>query len=250
MTPTKAIRVWLTPPGPNSWKVVNVIEELGVPYEFVSFKFEHVKSPPFININPNGRVPAIEDPNTDITLWETGAIIQYLISQYDPNKLLHYDTLKEHNLCIQWLSFQISGQGPYFGQCGWFSVLHPEKIPSAIERYQNELKRILGVLETVLASRPADQQWLVGDRITFADLSFVPYNDRVDVLLGVPADKKFESFPHVKAWHEKMIARPAWIKSMEHRARLMDEQGLDWHGLPKGVANIEEFEKSLKQGEE
>lgn len=62
---------------------------------------------------------AIEDPNTQITLWETGAIIQYLIKQYDTQKRLSYDSFKEENLCIQWLSFQISGQGPYFGQCTW-----------------------------------------------------------------------------------------------------------------------------------
>jgi glutathione S-transferase len=65
------------------------------------------------------KILAIEDPNTDVTIWESGAIIQYLVNQYDTEKRLHYDTLKEQNLCNQWLMFQVSGQGPYFGQCTW-----------------------------------------------------------------------------------------------------------------------------------
>lgn len=81
---------------------------------------------------------------------------------------------------------------------------------------------MLGVLDGVLAAKPQDQQWLVGDRMTFADLAFVPWNDRLDAALGVPYDKKFEGFPHVQAWHESMVKRPSWIKAMEVRARLMD----------------------------
>ncbi|KAL2285803.1 hypothetical protein FJTKL_07522 [Diaporthe vaccinii] len=92
----------MAPPGPNPWKVVIVLEELQVPYEIKSFKFEEIKKKPFIDINPNGRVPAIEDPNTDITLWESGAIITYLIEQYDKNHVLSYDTLKEKHQCNQW----------------------------------------------------------------------------------------------------------------------------------------------------
>lgn len=63
---------------------------------------------------------AIQDPNTDVTLWDTGAIILYLIEQYDPQRTLTYDTLKEKHLLHQWLMFQVSGQGPYFGQCAWY----------------------------------------------------------------------------------------------------------------------------------
>jgi glutathione S-transferase len=62
---------------------------------------------------------AIEDPNTDITLWESGAIIQYLIERYDLNKTLTYDTLKERHELNQWLQFQMSGQGPYYGVAAW-----------------------------------------------------------------------------------------------------------------------------------
>jgi glutathione S-transferase len=75
-----------------------------------------LKKPPFEKINVNGRVPAIEDPNTGITLWESGAIIEYLVDTYDKKLSLSFDTSPEKYLVKQWLYFQMSGQGPYFGQ--------------------------------------------------------------------------------------------------------------------------------------
>ena len=92
-----------------------------------------------------------------------------------------------------------------------------------------------------------DKNWLVGDKITFADLAFVPWNDRLDVVLMVEDDKKFDGFPKVKAWHERMASRPSWKKAMEIRAQLMDEQGLMWNGMPKGVTNMEEYMEKMKQ---
>ena len=150
--------------------------------------------------------------------------------------------MKERHLCNQWLAFQISGQGPYFGQASWFIVLHPEKVPSAIERYQNELKRILGVLDGVLEGK----QWLVGDRITFADIAFAPWNDRIDSLLFCAPDKKFEGFPNVQAWHERITSRPAWKRVMDKRARYMDEQGLQPNGIPRGINSFEEYGEMIR----
>ncbi|KAK6197115.1 hypothetical protein LQW54_010910 [Pestalotiopsis sp. IQ-011] len=98
----KPIRVWMAPPGPNPWKVVIILEELQVPYEIVSFEFEKIKKKPFIDLNPNGRVPAIEDPNADLVLWEPGAIINYLIDQYDTEHTISYATLKEKHQSNQW----------------------------------------------------------------------------------------------------------------------------------------------------
>ena len=89
--------------------------------------------------------------------------------------------------------------------------------------------------------------WLVGDKITFADLAFGPWNDRLEVVLMVEDDKKFDGFPNVKAWHERMISRPSWKTAMEIRARLMDEQGLMCIGMPKGVSNMEEYMKAIEQ---
>ncbi|KAF2788508.1 glutathione S-transferase II [Melanomma pulvis-pyrius CBS 109.77] len=239
---TKPIRVWLAPPGPNPWKVVLVLEELQIPYEIKSIKFQDIKTKPLIDLNPNGRVPAIEDPNTGLVLWETGAIILYLVEQYDVVKKLTYGSLQEKSHVQQWLMFQVSGQGPYYGQASWFHVLHSEKLPSAVNRYVDEVKRVCGVLEQGLT----DKKWLVGDKMTIADLAFVPWNDRLDVVLMCPAESKFDGFPRVKAWHESMIARPSWKKAMDTRAKLMDEQGLMWNGMPKDVSNMEEYQARIR----
>ncbi|KAK8128122.1 glutathione S-transferase [Apiospora sp. TS-2023a] len=247
--PPKPIRVWLTlsaAPGPNPWKVIFLLEELGLNYEIKSFSFDVVKKKPFTDVNPNGRVPAIEDPNTDLTLWESGAIIQYLVETYDGEK--HHVSLaafRERQLCNQWLHFQMSGQGPYYGQCGWFQHLHHEKYQPAIDRYAGEIRRVLGVLEGELAARPADAQWLVGGKMTFADMAFVPWNFRLSEVLNQPWDQVWEGLPHVRAWHERMIELPSWKRAMEVRARLMDEQGLQWNGVPKGIETFTEYEEQI-----
>ncbi|KAI1104614.1 glutathione S-transferase [Jackrogersella minutella] len=213
----KAIRVWLTPPGPNPWMVVLILEELGVPYEIKSISFENIKKPPLINLNPNGRVPVIENPNTDLTLWESGDIIQYIIELYGVNKTLTCDTLKERHLLNQWLIF---------------NFLRPERLPSAIERYNNQVKRVLGVLDGWLG----DKEWLVGDEITYADLSFLPYNDRIDsILLCKPVDK-FTGFPN---------------RCTEIRNSLMQEQGLEnATGRPGRFKTHQECEESIARGED
>lgn len=113
MSSLKPITLYSHAAGPNPWKVAIILEELGVPYHNV---FPKVKEEPFLSINPNGRVPAIEDPNTGITLWESGAIITYLIDNYDKDEKISYKSTPEKYLSDQWLAFQISGQGPYFGQ--------------------------------------------------------------------------------------------------------------------------------------
>ncbi|KAK8122866.1 hypothetical protein PG984_011536 [Apiospora sp. TS-2023a] len=248
----KPIRVWIAPPGPNPWKVVVILEELHIPYEITSIRFEDIKKKPFTDLNPNGRAPAIEDPNTGLVLWESGAIVTYLVEQYDTNNALSYgkdDVINKHHI-NQWLHFQMSGQGPYWGVAGWFNQFHPEKIPSAIERYNEQVQRVLGVLECWLAAKEENQQWLVGDRITYADLAWATWNDRLDSVLACDEGRKFEGFPHVQAWHERMTARPAWKAAMETRARLMDEQGLTWNGMPKEMESFSEYEAKIKAGEE
>lgn len=164
-----------------------------------------------------------------MVVWETGAILPYLISQYDKDHRLHYSTLKEQTLCSQWLMFQVTSQEPYFGQCTFFRYLHPEKVPSAIGRFTTEVRRILSVLDTQLGKNPAG--WLVGDRMTYVDLAFAGWNDQLDTTLGVPSENKFDGFPHVKGWHERMTQRDSWKKAMETRKELMAEQGIDWDGL-------------------
>ena len=95
----------------------------------------------------------------------------YLVDKYDPEHKISAATEADKYHQLQWLFFQASGQGPYFGQLGWFAYFHPEKIASAQERYRNEILRVLGVLEGVLAK----QEWLVAGKPTIADLSFLTY---------------------------------------------------------------------------
>lgn len=141
--------------------------------------------------------------------------------------------------------FQVSGQGPYFGQAGWFTVLHAEKLPSAIKRYQEEVRRVQGVLDHQLK----DRTWLVGNKVTYVDIAFAPWNDRTDALLECAAGDKFAGFPNLQVWHERVTARDSWIKAMKTRATLMDEQGLNWNGMPKGIQNMAEYEAKIKADE-
>ncbi len=215
-------------------------------------------------------VAAIQDPNTDITLWESGAINTYLVEQYDTEKVFTYATLKERHLVNQWLHFQMSGQGPYYGQAAWsvlivspaslerlsshiadtkdrFNVLHPEKIPSCQERYNNEIRRVLGVLEGQLSTR----QWLVGNKMTFADLAFATWNDRLDDVMLVPPEEKFAGFPNVQAWHERMTSRPAWKRAMAKREECMADQQLrQKNGMPEGVESFQQYLELIAKGDE
>jgi glutathione S-transferase len=102
---------------------------------------------------------------------ESNAILQYIVDKYDKERKISTADGDDKFVELQWLYFQASGQGPYFGQAGWFSYYHPEKVPSAVERYKKEIIRVLGVLESVLSK----QEWLVGGKLTIADISFIPY---------------------------------------------------------------------------
>jgi glutathione S-transferase len=138
---------------------------------------------PFESLNPNGRVPAITDPNTNLTLWESGAIIEYLLATYDPSQTLSYPSSPNKYLTQSWLHFQTSGQGPYFGQRAWFIFYHPEKnLNSVLDRYGNEIWRVTGVIDAHL--KKTGGQWLVGDKCTYADLSFVPWYWLCPAIMG------------------------------------------------------------------
>ncbi|OBT97551.1 glutathione S- transferase, nitrogen catabolite repression regulator [Pseudogymnoascus verrucosus] len=102
--------------GPNPWKVAIVLEELKLPYKTHILKSDELKLPEYERISPNGKVPAIEDPNTGVSLWESCAIIEYLVDTYDEASTISYSTLPGKYHIKQFLYFQASGQGPYFGQ--------------------------------------------------------------------------------------------------------------------------------------
>lgn len=212
---SKPITLYSHASGPNPWKVAIILEELGLEYETKFLEFPHgVKGKEYTAKNPNGRVPCIEDPNTGITLWESGAIIEYLIDNYDKSGKLTYSSFPEKYHLKQWLFFQVSGQGPYFGQATWFNNFHSEKLPSAIERYGKEIERVTSVLNTALEGK----EYLVGDKCTYADLSFVTWASIAPFAAG-PVKIDWEAYPNYKKWLERLTARPAVKKVMEDKQK-------------------------------
>ena len=140
-----------TSPTPNGWKVSIALEELELPYEVKPIRLDQMeqKKPEFLAINPNGRIPALVDRDADdFAIFESGAILVYLAEK--TGRLLPTDA-KGRSQVMQWLMFQMAGVGPMQGQSNVFFRYAPEKIQYAIDRYQNETKRLYGVLDAQLA---------------------------------------------------------------------------------------------------
>ena len=193
-----------------------ILEELSLPYTVKLIEFPDMKKEPYVSINPNGRVPSIQDPNTGITLWESGAIIEYLIETYDKeHDISPAPGSKEYYEAKQWLHFQVSGQGPYFGQAVWFTRYHPEKLPSAVDRYVDEIRRVSGVLDRAVQGK----EFLVDGKFTYADASFVTWY----TILSLFADRiNLETdFPNLNAWLERLKARRAIAKIFQDRDAAM-----------------------------
>ncbi|KAH8914005.1 glutathione S-transferase C-terminal-like protein [Atractiella rhizophila] len=200
--------------GPNPWKVAIVLECLGLDYQhiYMDFKKGEHKGPEHTKLNPNGRVPTlIEHKNNDFTIWESCAIITYLADKYDTERKLSAATPEDKFIELQYLFFQASGQGPYFGQFGWFTFFHPEKITSAQERYKNEINRVWSVLEDILSKK----EWLGGSKCTVADLSFITWNE---MAINTKAIDDPEKYPKVFEWHKKMVEMPPVKKVLEEKA--------------------------------
>lgn len=204
--------------GPNPVKVRVALQLLNIPFEDAPIQRDQVKSPEYLAVNPNGRFPAIYDPNHDITLFESGAILEYLVEKYDVERRFSFEPgTKEAFHARQWLHFNVSGHGPYYGQAVWFKFVHSEKVPSAVQRYAAEVKRVTGVLESHLEKQKAlfpdsDGPWMVGGKFSFVDLAFVPWQFEMQLLstkAGLDADGyDAREFPLVKEWVEKMVRKP------------------------------------------
>lgn len=155
-------------------------------------------------------MPAIIDhKNGGFTLWESGAILSYLVETYDKEHKFSHATVKERFPEQQWLFFQASGQGPYYGQAFWFAMFHHEKLPSAIERYLKEAKRVMAVIDSHLAEMGS--QYLVLDKMTYADLSFIPWHFSMAGSLLKDYDWHKE-VPHYAKWMDSMTSRPVTKK--------------------------------------
>ncbi len=196
------IEAW-TWPTPNGHKLHIMLEEVGLPYTVIPIDIRAGDQfrPEFLAITPNHRIPAIVDPDGPggkrFTLFESGAILIYLAEK--TGQLLPADPVQRYT-CLQWLMFQMGGVGPMFGQYNHFAVYAPEKLPYAIERYTNEVRRLHRVLE----KRLSESAYLAGAEYSIADIATFPWirnPDRRGIDLA--------EFPAVKRWHDAIAARPA-----------------------------------------
>jgi glutathione S-transferase len=188
---------------PNGWKASIALEELGLPYELKAIALDknEQKTPEFLAINPNGRIPAIIDRDADITVFESGAILQYLAEK--TGKLMPADPKGKYSV-IQWLMFQMGGVGPMQGQANVFYRYFPEKIQPAIDRYQHETRRLYEVLDGRLKGR----DWLADD-YSVADIANFTW-----VHVHFWAGVEVEGLENLQAWMERMRSRPAVQKGL------------------------------------
>jgi len=194
-----------TAPTPNGWKISIALEELGLPYEvhFVNIMAGEQKRPEYLKLNPNGRIPTIVDRERDgFAVFESGAILIYLAEK--TGRLMPADP-KGRSRVIQWLMFQMGGIGPMMGQANVFYRYFPEKIQPAIERYQNECRRLFEVLDR----RLGESEWLADD-YSIADIANWAWV-RTYKWSGVSID----GLESLKRWSDAMYARPACEKGIE-----------------------------------
>jgi len=179
---------------PNGWKISILLEELGLEYEMfpINLSSEEQKTPKFLAMNPNGKIPVIKDTQNDQVIFESGAIMIYLAEK--TGRLMP----KTHRYeILQWLMFQVGGIGPMMGQANVFVRYFPEKIPAVIDRYQNEVKRLFKVMDKHLSTR----DYLAGD-YSIADIAnwswvHIAYWPKIDL----------QEFTNLNAWVERIASR-------------------------------------------
>ncbi|WP_339858365.1 glutathione S-transferase family protein [Pseudohongiella acticola] len=209
---------------PNGYKVTVMLEELGADYALhpINLSAGEQKTPEFLAMNPNGRIPVIVDrSNNDFTVFESGAIMIYLAEKFGQ---LYPEEPETRSRTLQWLMFQMGGVGPMMGQANVFHRYFPEKIQPAIDRYQNECRRLFEVLD----SRLATSAYLAGDVYTIADIAnwcwVRTYN-----WSGVSVD----GLSHLQRWLDELYQRPACQRGIKQpeRNRTPDD-------IVKGAQNI------------
>lgn len=196
-------------PAPNGHKAHILVEELEIPYRIIPIDItngdQHMTS--YRAINPNGKIPAIVDHNpldggSPVTVFETGAILLYLAEK--ENRFLPAER-RQRSEVMQWLFWQVGGLGPMMGQAQHFFRYAATPVPYAIDRYQNETRRLLKVLDDRLEDRE-----YVCDSYSIADMACFPWI-RIHKMTGVP----LEDFPSVQAWYGRVRGRPAVGRAMD-----------------------------------
>ena len=205
---------------PNGVKVSIMLEETGLPYEphLVDITQGESHAPEFLALNPNGKIPAIIDPHgpggQPLGLFESGAILMYLAEK--SGKFLPADPARRWET-IQWVFFQMASIGPMFGQVGFFNKFagkaYEDKRP--LERYVNESKRLLGVLDERLAGR----RWLMGEDYTIADIATLGWVDNLIAFYEARELVDFDRFVNVAGWLDRALARPAVRRGLKIPSR-------------------------------
>ena len=196
------------------------------------------KEPWFLEINPNGRIPALTDTFSDgktIRLFESASILEYLAEQYDKDHKISYPQGSRESYEVRnWLIFQNAGLGPMQGQANHFVRYAPEKIEYGINRYVNETRRLYGVLDKHLATSTSG--FIVGDHISIADITTIGW-----VMSAAWAGIEVDEFPHLKAWEEMMMKREGVEKGRHvpspHRIKEMmkDKEAVERHAAQLGA---------------
>ena len=193
----------------NGWKPTIFLEEAGVDYEltFIDFAKKEQKADWYVALNPNGRIPTIVDRgNDDFTVFESGAILWYLAEKYG---VFLPDDPKLRSETLQWLMFQMGGIGPMMGQAMYFQRIaapNGQEEPFSIKRYVEESRRLLEVLDRRLEGR----DFLVGDAFSIADIATYPW------ARAFPwAKVSIDGLAHLKAWFDRIDARPAVQRALE-----------------------------------
>ena len=194
-------------PTPNGWKISIALEEMGLPYEvrLIDIGKGEQKSPEYLKINPNGRMPAITDPEgpdgAPITIFESGAILQYLARK---TGRFCGGTERERIAVDQWLMWQMGGLGPMAGQAHHFlkyapSMDPPNDLPYAKDRYRAETARLYGVMDRQLAQT----RYIAGDFYSIADMACWGWAS-----LWEGQQQTLDDKPHFARWLEEVSARP------------------------------------------
>ncbi|HYE26889.1 MAG TPA: glutathione S-transferase N-terminal domain-containing protein [Allosphingosinicella sp.] len=195
---------------PNGVKVSIMLEETGLPYEphLVDITKNDSWTPEFLSLNPNGKIPAIIDPDgpggEPLGLFESGAILLYLADK--TGQLMPKAPARRWET-VQWVFFQMAAIGPMFGQVGFFHRFAGKAIEDKrpLQRYVDESKRLLGVLEGRLEGR----EWIMGDDYTIADIATLGWVRNLVTFYDARELVGYASLANVPAWLERGLARPA-----------------------------------------
>lgn len=199
-------------PTPNGVKISVALELLKLPYKVVSvdIKKGEQHTPEFRKVSLNGRIPAITDTDGPVepgqhgpfAIFESGAILQYLVSRYDRDHKISYpEGTADYFKSIEWLFFQNAGVGPMQGQANHFKIYAPEKIQYGITRYTEETERLYEVLDKRLVENGTG--YLAGNHISIADISLVGWVQRSEAI-GIDLSK----FSELEKWLSRLLAIP------------------------------------------